>query len=480
MMETNFRSSIAIEPGSFSAEKHFYPRALNAHMHPVVADFLNLPLSRLIERYCQIRPKADRDALLGVLTYQPRFLYWAGADLFFVANGEGRKDMMLIETNSSPSGQKSMPRLGNFDDYGGYRTLVESVLGPLKRSKSLPEGGLAVLYDKNEMEASGYAATMADIFNEKVYLTPFYNDDTNPPVRFRDGILEVRHDSSWCQIRAALRYVTQKPWGRIPLNTRSLIFNPVIACLAGGRNKACAAVAYEAFNRELSGSGLAVHMPETIRGVDKESVPDLVRAFGNMAVVKAPYANAGQDIFTITNENELRAFMSTECKYDQFIVQRMIGCLKWTANRDKKLFGHIGTVPDQQGNSYVSDLRFMIGAGNEGFKPVALYSRRARVPLSSEAPQGLESWDMLGTNLSVNLGNNQWKTEDQRLIQMDYKDFPSLGLGLDDLIKAFVQTVLASVAIDKLACSCYGDDQLLDLRQLKAVISDHQLFGEIY
>lgn len=43
---------------------------------------------------------------------------------------------------------------------------------------------------------------------------------------------------TWERVRAAIRYVTQKPWNRIPPITRTLIYNPVLACLAGGRNKA--------------------------------------------------------------------------------------------------------------------------------------------------------------------------------------------------------------------------------------------------
>jgi hypothetical protein len=41
----------------------------------------------------------------------------------------------------------------------------------------------------------------------------------------------------WRSCRAAIRYVTQKPWKRVPPITRTLIFNPVLACLSGGRNK---------------------------------------------------------------------------------------------------------------------------------------------------------------------------------------------------------------------------------------------------
>jgi hypothetical protein len=50
---------------------------------------------------------------------------------------------------------------------------------------------------------------------------------------------------------------------------------------------------------------------------------------------------------------------------------------------------------------------------------------------------------MLGTNLSVKLDNNQWTTETSRLLLMDRKDFNQLGLGVDDLIDAYIQTVLS-------------------------------------
>lgn len=46
---------------------------------------------------------------------------------------------------------------------------------------------------------------------------------------------------------------------------------------------------------------------------------------------------------------------------------------------------------------------------------------------------------------------------------MDMKDFNKLGLGIDDLIDGYVQTVLASIAIDQMA------DQLIksDGKQMK-------------
>ena len=59
----------------------------------------------------------------------------------------------------------------------------------LKKRGTKVKGSLAVVYDKNSMETSGYAAAMADIFGEAVFLVPFYKNDPNPPVRFNDGVM---------------------------------------------------------------------------------------------------------------------------------------------------------------------------------------------------------------------------------------------------------------------------------------------------
>jgi hypothetical protein len=83
------------------------------------------------------------------------------------------------------------------------------------------------------MEASGYAATMADVMKERVHLVSCYDHDENSIIRYRDNWMEVREGDKWVRIRAAFRYVTQKPWNRIPLILNTVIINPVVACLAG-------------------------------------------------------------------------------------------------------------------------------------------------------------------------------------------------------------------------------------------------------
>lgn len=469
-----------VEPGSFEPEKHFYTRVLNAQIHPLVHFFMTLGNERIIERYCYLNPAVDRAALTELLVYKPRHLQWAGCDLMHVTTPRGERQMVVIETNSCPSGQKSMPLLEEVQEQGGYRALVRNAFAALLANKRLPEGELAVIFDKNEMEASGYAAAMADEFQVPVYLARYDQDDPDPPVRFSDGILELRVESGdWIPIRAALRYVTQRPWNRIPVHTRSAVLNPTIVCLAGGRNKMVAAIAYEFFNNSHGGEGLAINTPQTIRDVAKAEIPFWIESFGGRAVIKVPYSNAGQGVYTITSRGELEAFMAEEHRYEQFIVQSLIGHPRWSSTGRRGRLFHIGTMPDKQLRIFVADLRVMVCAGPDGFVPLAIYARRAKDPLGPSLAGAERSWDMLGTNLSIRLPDGTWDTESNRLLLMDRKDFNRLGIGLDDLIDAYIQTVLATVSIDQMAQRLYNTKGRFRMRLFKSINDDPALLDEI-
>lgn len=347
----------------------------------------------------------------------------------------------------------------------------------------LPPGGLAVLYDKNDMEASGYAATLASLAKEEVFLVKFYNDDADPNVRFtEDGVMEIRNEEgAWVPIRACFRYVTQQPWTRIPIKSRTKIFNPVITCLAGGRNKLVASKAYELYNAELEGTGLRIQTPETIHDVSKADIPTWVGRFGGHAVVKVPYSNAGQGVYTITNERELADFMAEECHYDKFIVQGLIGNAKWSSTTKEGQFFHIGTLPNRKNDIFCADLRMMVCAqGGGGILPVALYARMAHHPLV-DSLEGCPytTWEMLGTNLTVKLGANHWDTETGRLVLMDRKDFNILGIGIDTLIDSYVQTVLCLIAIDKMSIHLLHEDGSLNRELFTSLNNDEKLLQEL-
>lgn len=468
-----------VSPGSFEAENHYYPRVPNARLHPLVRGFLALSNEAIAKRYSHLHPETQPDAILAALSTAPRVLRWAGADLFHVSDDKGVRRNVVIETNSSPSGQKSMPLLDDAEDMGGYRRLIEEAFLPwMRKRRGLPKGRLAVLCDKNRMETTGYAATLAELTGEDVLWVDFRADAGTEHVRVEAGVLEVLHEGTWTPIRGAFRYVTQKPWTRLPPITRTFLFNPVLACLAGGRNKLIAAKAYDLFNADMASSGLRVRSPETIWDVALREVEVWVERMGGIAVVKNPYSNAGQGVWTITRPEELEAFLAAEHTYDRFIVQGLIGNLNWTSRTRGGRLYHVGTVPNRRGEIHVADLRCMVMGTPEGFRPIALYARRARKPLTDHLDDSSSSWDMLGTNLSVKAGAG-FDTEPNRLMLMDERDFNRLGLGLDDLVEAYLQTCLSVLAIDRMAQRLVTKKGRFRRRLFSSLVPDKALLAEV-
>lgn len=189
-------SSTLCIAGDFEPEKHYYPRVLNAQIHPVVNQLLHLSNDRIIARFAQLYPTANRHVLRELLNYTPEYFKWAGSDLLHATTSDGRRRMVCIETNSCPSGQKSMPLADEDCQFGGYRSVLERTFNDIAARADPQLGALAVVYDKNPMEASGYANVMASVFGEPVLLAEFYDSDPDPPVKWEDGVMFVRHPQS--------------------------------------------------------------------------------------------------------------------------------------------------------------------------------------------------------------------------------------------------------------------------------------------
>lgn len=113
-----------------------------------------------------------------------------------------------------------------------------------------------------------------------------------------------------------------------------------------------------------------------------------------------------------------------------------------------------------------------------GFRPVCIFGRKAKVPLSNELNSDVNSWEMLGTNLSLQSPNGTWTTDTSRLILMDRNDFNQLGLSIDDLIDAYIQTVLSVIGIDRMAKKLLVNGEF-DYKLFKRFNPDHTLIDEI-
>jgi hypothetical protein len=62
---------------------------------------------------------------------------------------------------------------------------------------------------------------------------------------------------------------------------------------------------------------------------------------------------------------------------------------------------------------------------------------------------------------------------------MDRRDFNSLGLGLDDLIEAFIQTVLSTIAIDQMADTLFTQKGRFRHKLFQSLDDDPALINEI-
>lgn len=67
-----------VKPNEFDPENHYYPRVINAQIHPMVSWFMSLGNERIAIRYCHVHPRVNAQVLRQMLAYKPRFFRWAG------------------------------------------------------------------------------------------------------------------------------------------------------------------------------------------------------------------------------------------------------------------------------------------------------------------------------------------------------------------------------------------------------------------
>lgn len=121
--------------------------------------------------------------------------------------------------------------------------------------------------------------------------------------------------------------------------------------------------------------------------------------------------------------------------------------------------------------------------------PLALYGRRAAKELSDSPPEEryfflrknlyfIRSWEQLGTNLSVRNDDGTWITDTKRLIVAAVSSFNKLGMGVDDLINAYIQSVLACIAIDRLSSRLLHDGKF-EKEMFQSLSKDKKFLDEI-
>ena len=461
--------------GSVDSGEFYYPPARSARLHPDVEWLMAASNADIVSEYSASRPWVDGPALLSLLSRPCQEFLLSGTDLFPVRDAvTGEARMMVLECNSCPSGQSSMPCVRSSPptspgQHNGYVRVIQHTFAPLLPALKA-QGYLAVVFDKNEVEARAYAAAMAHLCQEEVLLVPFHREGLGRDFRWSaDEQLQVyvpeAPEPHWLPVRAAFRYVTKQPHNRFPVvsNGRlqkeaTLVVNPIVACLAGGRNKSMGAKAFSSMNRELKaqGVGLDVLTPLTLYDVPWAELRDIVTAMGYRAVVKVPYSNCGQGVFTIVNRAEMETFLSVPHRYERYVVQSVVGSAEWPIDPVlPSSWSHRCAVV--KGRPYVFDVRSLVISTPQGFKPLAMAVRRAGTPLEGALDLIKDSFPMLATNLTEVAGKLTLQVhctanaDISRLHLMDEDYQRVLGLTRSDLLDTYVQSCLATLAIDRLA-----------------------------
>jgi hypothetical protein len=448
--------------GDVDPAEGYYPFIRQARAHPVVDEFFTCSQAELIERFCSLHPAASREALRSLLATRCSHFFWAGCDFFPVSDLPGGARMLLLESNSCPAGQKSMPSLRGDSLWRGYQRLHDVLLGLWTEATNLP---LAVLYDKNEQEARAYAASFADTTGRPALAVDTSAGAASEVLRIVDRKLQVLGPHGWTPVIAALRYITHKPWLQLPVDCATPILNPISACLSGGRNKHLANLAYRRFNEAWSGRGLGISFPATRSGVPPGQVAEIVAQFGGRAVIKQPYSHAGEGVWPVVSEEAVAEWLASSSTRERYVVQQMIAET------------HRSVVRGIRGGT-IYDVRMLLANGADGFRPISIFARTARRPLSSPMLQASVR-DELVTNLSHRDETGRWAADASRVVPLDEEHFSSLGLDLDDLIDAYVQSVMAVVAIDDMATGFTRADGTFDLDRFHSLNDDEVLREEL-
>ena len=473
----NIKKYEIIKPTTINPIELGYEESYNKQIDPTVKQLMDMSQMQIAHNYSS-RHNVEYDQVLKLLQSKVQYMPWSGSDILNVQDLQGKKHKVILETNSCPSGAKDLPSADftTINDSAYAKILQATLLPKIKDEKS----DLAVIWDKNKVETRNYAQVLANLTQRDVHYVPLFNQTDMQDLNFNPHTLGFNDE----KIAGAFRYVTQGPWKRISVNTSTPMTNPIIACLAGGRNKLLAAKAYEQFNKK--DSDLKISLPYTSSELSKEEVIKTLKEW-EYGVVKLPYSNAGQGVFTITSEKDLKDFRERVDNDKTLILQQLIGYGDIRSNGKMTPLTHIGSLVD--GKRYATDIRMMVingkhENGESGYHPVSMYARKAENPLEDLTNPNIASWDVLGTNLSELTGREEesnrktWATHNDRRIVVTKEQFPSLDLSIEDLVDTYIQAVQANFAINEMA-NYLMKDGTFQKERFEELNGDHSIMEDL-
>jgi len=407
-----------------TANEFVCARAKGLRIAEPFRSLLDTPPAALAASYAARHPGVDRDETTALLCSEARRFYLAGVDLMTVGDARDSR-FVVIEINSAPGFAYCTPGRDAWER--AYRRTADLLLERLPRAQ-WPDVAL-LTESKIPIETEGFSAVLRDSIGAEVpVLAPA---DLRAVCRDAAGN-RVRLTVRGRPLRGGLRYLHLNPWELLPPNAEGVFVNGTDVDLAGGRDKIAAHHAFTLFNDRYARRGLAIHTPPTRIVERDEPAPRSDR----LVVRKVPHGNSGIGVDFVPS--------STPAGYRHLEQQLLLPP------------GHeVDDYPPLRplvagGERYVYDLRVVIGGTRRGFVPLMMYARRARRPLRdlrSLDPAVLD--DFLKVNIARVARHGSIVLEEERLTLPDAAGAASLGLSRDQLVDAVVQSILATIAVDR-------------------------------
>jgi len=290
---------------------------------------------------------------------------------------------------------------------------------------------------------------------------------------------DLEGETKWVPIRACFRTLSAAPWIRIPVsnNLKTFMYPHPITCLTTGKNKLLANYAYEQFNEKYRGFGLEIKTPRTVSGVEKKDIREIIKQeFGFRAIIKTPYDGHGRGIYVVRDEADVDKFLALDSsRYNLFLVQDLIGFETDICKDNPSRYTHVGYVgPDH--SKYAYSLRMIVTDSPTGYKLICICGARASMPFYRGRADVVDEQSDLSYITNIVPKELEGMERD---IPASEDGVKRMGFTVDNVVDAYLQSVMCMLAIDQVCQNLFREDGCLDLELLKKLCPDPQLLSEV-
>lgn len=417
-------------------------RCHDAMLAEPVREVLASSHAALVSAWLRAKPGCDPHQLTTLLGVGAQEFRLSGVDLMPMRSSDGSLTFRVLELNSAPGFAYCMPGLDAWTH--AYVPTIRALAEGLDETDL---AGLALLTEsKIPVETDGFGLCLERFTGRPAWVLgpPEIEQAEQAPT---DGGVRMRIGSR--EVRGGLRYLHAKPWMRLPPTAVGHFRNGTAIDLKGGRDKVAAHRAFAAFEAAMAPAGLRIDTPRSWIIDDAAALVEALAALVEQESWGVSKIRDGNSGFGIDFFDPSRVTDRAWPRFP-FVIQEMLSPPALAPDGCPGLLG-ARCRGDTDNARYAFDLRAVVHHTLGGFRPLALYGRRAATPLASLRPGTVTAAALdaaLKVNIAVSTGGG-FRLELERLLIGDAVGWHSMGLSVDDARRAMVQAMLATAAVDR-------------------------------